>query len=1195
MGAKADNASRIKALRAELGLTQVQLAKYLGVSFATVNRWENNQSKPSQLSWAQIERLREEGLAPPTMQASVREAQGAYGADTPVPLDFTGKAEAVTAFVEGERLSYGHLYNPSFATETSRIDPLPHQRIAVYDHMLKQPRLRFLLADDAGAGKTIMTGLYIREMLSRRLIRRILIVPPAGLVGNWERELRVLFGLSFRIISGQDLKMGNPFIGESSDRAVVSIDTLRGSRMMTCLRARDVRAYDLVIFDEAHKLSASRRKDLRVEKSDRYRLAEALAGVRTHDKVWQLPWTARHLLLLTATPHMGKDYPYYALWRLLDPSVLSTPDAFKAYPSTIRAQHFIRRTKEEMVTLTGAPLYPPRESATLGYGLTQGEISEQRLYDETTEYLRTLYNKTKLLNQSAARLAMGVFQRRLASSTYALLTSLNRRLTKLEDLMTAVNTGQLTLEQLFALQRSLDKQDDYFDSKTGDEESAEDGLEENEIEEDTILQGVIITSLADLQIEQDKVRDLRDLAQQLYDTRTESKFERLKEVVTAPQYANEKLLIFTEHRDTLAFLVQRLENLGYTGQIAQIHGGMHYKERENQVAHFRAPIESGGARILVATDAAGEGINLQFCWIMINWDVPWNPARLEQRMGRIHRYGQKAPKVVILNLIANGTREGKVLETLLEKLILIRKEMRSDKVFDVIGRMFEDISIKDYMAMTLERPAEEVAAALAGKLTPEQVRALEEQEKRLYGEGGDIKKQLPRVREDMERAALIRLMPGYIRRYMECVLPQVGIGIDGSFDSTFIFKPLEPHALDPMLSSLEFATDDGPPPCAVLLPRSDDEVHWVHPGEPVFEALRGLVAKRLGPSARRGTVLLDPSASSPYLFHVASMTVQRSVDTDYSEFQTPDSLETRLVGLRQAASGEIEVVSVEHMLLLQKTVGLPESAQTLAMAAVEKKQQAEAYLRDHVLADLAYHHQEQMRAVLPERIGFIERGFSWEEKELAEARTAWARKAREGNAAAARELERVKARQKELTSLRDRAIAMQKRLPELVTGGETEFLAHVLVVPSSDPMAKKRQDADTEQIAMDMVKAWEQAAGAKVTFVHTASLALAAGLNAYPGFDMLSVRPDGERRAIEVKGRAATGEIEVKDNEWAKAANLRDGYWLYVVYHCASPNPELLRVQDPFGNLLAKATGSMTISRSQIIGAAANTEGGKHG
>src|SRR5438132_12730310 len=202
------------------------------------------------------------------------------GSDSEVPpsIDFTADPDVVRAVVEGERLTYGHLFNPAFATEISMIDPLPDQRIAVYDHMLQQSRLRFLLADDAGAGKTIMTGLYIREMLTRRLISRVLIVPPAGLVGNWEHELRTLFNLTFTIVSGNDAKISNPFIGENSNLLIVSVDTLRGDTMFSRLQEPEVIPYDLVVFDEAHKLAADR-VELQERKTERYRLAEALAGI----------------------------------------------------------------------------------------------------------------------------------------------------------------------------------------------------------------------------------------------------------------------------------------------------------------------------------------------------------------------------------------------------------------------------------------------------------------------------------------------------------------------------------------------------------------------------------------------------------------------------------------------------------------------------------------------------------------------------------------------------------------------------------------------------------------------------------------------------------------------------------------------------------------------------------------------------
>lgn len=744
-----DYAALIKQYRDRLGLTQVELASRLGVSFATVNRWENNQTKPSPLSWLRLTRMDEGNGA--TVSTNLTPTQ------LPV-LDFTASSHVVRALVEGERLSFGHMFNPAFATEISQIDPLPHQRIAVYEHMLKQFPLRFLLADDAGAGKTIMSGLYIREMRARRLMKRILIVPPAGLIGNWQRELTTLFSLQFRIITGADARNDNPFIGEGSDCQIVSVDTLTGSRMFARLREPGVEPYDLVIFDEAHKLSASRGADMRIEKKQRYKLAEGLCGVPDASEAWRLPWSAHHILLLTATPHQGKDYPYYALWRLLEPEVLSTSEAFDEYPPERRQSHFIRRTKEEMVHLNGQPLYTKRISDTLGYDLTQGEISEQTLYDETTDYMRHVYNRAKLLNRSAARLAMSVLQRRLASSTYALLRSFERRINKLDDLISQVQEGTLTEEQLVVLQRRLAEDDDVLDSKTADEEDNKDGREENEASEEHLLAGVIAASLTDLLVEREQVVDLLKLAQKVYDVGTESKFDKLREVLTDPRFVGEKFIVFTEHRDTLTYLVQRLGGMGYTGQIAQIHGGMYYTERQEQVERFRLPHEDGGARFMICTDAAAEGINLQFCWIMINFDIPWNPARLEQRMGRIHRYGQKHDPVQIVNLVAPKTREGMVIQTLLNKLEIIRDSLGSEKVFDSIGRLFEGLSLKTYMEQAITDGADTVAHELDGRLTKEQVEALDLKEKMLYGDGGDVKRQLPRLREDLQQEAYCRLL-----------------------------------------------------------------------------------------------------------------------------------------------------------------------------------------------------------------------------------------------------------------------------------------------------------------------------------------------------------------------------------------------------------------------------------------------------
>ena len=1044
-----------------------------------------------------------------------------------------------------------------------------------------------------------MAGLYIREMLSRRLLKRILIVPPAGLVGNWRRELLKLFSLPFHIVSGNDTRHGNPFIGENGDQVIVSIDTLSSSRVFSCMKDPRVAPYDLVIFDEAHKLAANRGPDLRIRKTERYCLAEALAGVKSNDGRWQLDWNVYHLLLLTATPHMGKDYPYYALWRLLEPEVLSTPDAFGEYPADQRQAHFIRRTKEEMVYPDGRPLYPRRISDTLGYLLTQGDVSEQRLYDETTDYLRYVYNKAKLLNREAARLAMSVFQRRLASSTYALLRSFERRIEKLSNLIDEIQDGKLSPEALVARQQRLHLEDDVFDAKTADDEISDEEREENEAAEDRLLQGVVAASLSDLLAERDQVRHLLDLAKQVYESGQESKFEKLREALTDPHYIDEKFIIFTEHRDTLLFLVRRLSGMGYTDQIAQIHGGMHYSQREEEVERFRKPVTEGGARFLICTDAAGEGINLQFCWIMINYDVPWNPARLEQRMGRIHRYLQKHDPVIILNLVAPSTREGKVIKTLLDKLEKIRKELQSDKVFDCIGRFFEGVSIKQYMELAVTEDAETVARELDGRLTKEQIEALAERERSLYGGGGDVAGELPRLRADLEREVHFHLLPGYVRQYIEQAAPLVNIELAGDLGGIFTLNPKQLGAMDALLPALELYPEKTRERFSVsrttdLLARDaqtgKDDFIWLHPGEPVFEQFRSLVAECLGDQGKRGAVFIDPNTERPYLFHMALIHIVRKADPEIPSLAKDELLDCRLVGVKQYEGSEISLCPVEHLLLLRGGSGLPASAQRLAMRANEGKDHVLAYLSERVARKLALDRRQSLLDSLPERESFLQRGFDCQEAELALSRARHAEKARSGNRKAIESLEEIKRQQRQLMSLREGAMALIQREPELIAPGSIAFVAHALVVPSSDPMDQERYDVNVERVAMQITQAFEEASGAKVLDVHTPDLARAAGLPDNPGFDILSLRSENEKRAIEVKGRAGTGDIEVSANEWAKACNMRQDYWFYVVYDCATPNPRLVRVQDPFGSLLAKSKGSVLISAREI-GHAAMVEG----
>jgi superfamily II DNA or RNA helicase/DNA-binding XRE family transcriptional regulator len=1191
-------ANQIRDLRKRMDLTQQQLAGLLGVSFVTLNRWENGQSKPSAMGLAKLQKI-SVGESGPAGERRTANSEVPIDQGELVRLDFLGDANALRVLVEGERLSYGHLFNPVFATEISEIDPLPHQRIAVYQRMLPQPRLRFLLADDAGAGKTIMTGLYIRESLSRRTIRRVMVVAPAGLVGNWYRELCKLFQLQFNIVVGADTKDGNPFAGKGSDLVIVSVDSLRASRLFNALRDPRVTPYDLVVFDEAHKLSANRDPDGSFRPTDRYRLAEAIAGVRELPDDWRLPWAAHHLLLLTATPHMGKEYPYYCLWRLLEPELFSTETAFIKFPRDSHERYFIRRVKEEMVDLRGKPLYAERMCDTVSYDLSTGAVSEQALYDRTTAYIRHYYNQARLLNRQAARFAMMVFQRRMASSTWALLCSFRNRRAKLDALIDDIQSGRIPEEELRAQQERLNRKVregrlvDVLAVKTGDEETSAANKEEHEECEAEALGAFIATSLAELIDERGQVQDLIALAEMVHNSGQESKFERMAALLRAPQYRDQKVIIYTEHRDTLEFLRRRLEGMGYADQVAYIHGGLGFDERDAQVERFRKPhdAESKGARFFIGTDAAAEGINLQFCWILINYDVPWNPARLEQRMGRIHRYGQKRDRVAIINLVAGKTREGRVIKTLLDKLEEIRKQLGSDKVFDVVGRIFEGMSITEYIQRAVESDdeADKKALELAGQLTPEQIKAIEVREQTIYGKGGEVLTDLPQLREAMAIEEMRRLLPGYVRRYLEHAAPVIGVDFIGDLDSQFFMRPRKRGVLESLLPLLENYPESARNRFTVYRPDDGRDAIFIHPGEPVFERLSAIAIERSRSAGQRGAIFTDVSATAPYLFHVARVTIVRGIDPGIPRFDTVDVIEQRLVAIKQYADGRLIEAPVEHLLLLKPAAkSNPGSVVFLAQSNTWRLATEEHIQRDLAtrLADL-----QRMSATnqLKDTEEYLQCAFDYQESELAAARKRFTDKARAGHPAAHTELDRIKAQQRSLGHRREQAVLQARREVELIQPGRIEMLATALVQPSTDPDDIKARDAEVERIAVEVAIAFEAAQGADVRDVSTPPKARLAGLNDYPGFDLMSKRAS-EERGIEVKGRVGVGEIELTENEWARACILRERYWLYAVFDCGGVQPRLLRVQDPFAKLIAKARGSVVIAYRDIANAAEAVE-----
>ena len=754
-----------------------------------------------------------------------------------------------------------------------------------------------------------------------------------------------------------------------------------------------------------------------------------------------------------------------------------------------------------------------------------------------------------------------------------------------------------------------------------------------------MLGAVVAVTVEELQTEIDVLADLAERARRLVASGRESKFERLREVLEDPRHAGEKWLVFTEHRDTADYLIRRLEGFGYSGHVAQIHGGLAWPAREVEVERFRRP---DGARFLVATDAAGEGINLQFCRLMVNYDIPWNPARLEQRMGRIHRYGQRHD-VRIFNLVAGSTHEGRVLRVLLDKLEAIREELQSDKVFDVIGRLFENRSLREHMAEALTDDGERrVIDGFGSKLAAGHVDAIADADSRVYGQPGEVAERLGSLRVDMDRERYLQLLPGYVRRFVQKSASLLDLEIRGDLDGLFSLAAGRPGALDALLPALE----DHPRPAqerlCVRRPAADEPCIWLHPGEPVFDALMDQVMSGYARDAVRGGIFTDPRAEAPYLFHLGAASVverggrllpepsprdpadggSKAADrvarpatdsrvrrgsvservqagppgrgADPADVETagavePRLLERRLFGLRQDADGALSELPVEHLLLLHGAPEVAPGTVPLASRGGAMRASAAAYAGQELSARPVDERRTALRAELPERRRRIGIGFDLRAADLAARRAKLA-----GRAAGTDthdELQAVKDEQRALSTERRDVLARTDAAPERIAPGEVRFLAHALVVPARDSDALERYDARVEETAVRIAAGWERERGSTVRDVSTPGAARLAGLPDWPGFDLLAMLPDGDVRNIEVKGRAAQSAVQLELNEWKQALHLGDRYWLYVVFHCATPAPRLVRVRDPFRRLLAKRRESSAwiVSAQSVIEAAEQT------
>jgi len=1105
--------------------------------------------------------------------------------EDPVPsatAPFSADPEIVRNVVEAYRLRHAYLFSPFFATETALIDPLPHQYVAVYDHMLQQSPLRFLLADDAGAGKTIMAGLYMREALQRRSVRRILVLAPAGLVGNWESELRRLFQLRFHILRREDLGGGgdaaggpNPFAAPDLDFCVASIDTAARDR---CKRALlDAPAYDLVVFDEAHKLSASRDADMTARKSRRYELAEAIAA------------QGRNLLLLTATPHMGKDDPYFYLWRLLDPLVFTTPGVLDIIPAEVRDRHMIRRLKEGMVDFKGRPIYTERWSATASYPLTKGEDSEHELYDAVTDYCHKYFGKAASRNRQAAALAMTVLQRRLASSTWALLRSMQNRRRKLEAQLEDLRRGRLTTERWQQQQLSLPASDLRAIVDSADEET--DGGEENEQSDRDLEAATTAETATELEAEAAEVARLEALAQRVYDKHTESKFAELEKAIA--EHPGEKILIFTEHRDTADFLTGRLEAIGFSGQVARIDGSLDYLEREAQVARFRGePLpsqavetnEAGapqaatrvaadpGVRFLVATDAAGEGVNLQFCRVMINYDVPWNPARIEQRMGRIHRYGQKHD-VVLINLLAQGTRDGRVLEVLLDKLETMRLRLESDRVFNVIGECFEGETLSGLIQQAVLEGNVEAAMRAVEERTDRVPAAVARQQDPAYQQ--QVAALLPALRGRTERAEAERILPVYVTNFATFAARHLGLTVEGDPTGAFSLAGLHgggaaeavrlallahPEALRRRLT---FYRGQAAP----AAPGGSAAAIHLHPGEPVYEALATAFLERFGALAQGGGLFVDGRATQPAFFALLRVTVTCDQGVGgWGDVRAEDVAE-RVVGVRCGPDGAFGEVAAH--LLLDLDARPPEAdgadavgdgSDTVEIHTLEKLAEPERLrewghrvVGDRLLGDVR---DEWIRRDTGRRDQLIQAA-NLRRAELLEQHDRLWQALQRGQRWKSAELHRCRQELDALDGRRDRASAQMEAETASLRVERVEVLARALILPGVTP-AVGLSLKEVEDAAMAAARRHEEAEGAVVEDVSDPVRK--------KGYDLVSYRSDGTVRYIECKGRTGFGgSIELLGNEAPQAQHLGEKYWLFVLEGVGSGGERPRWIQDPVG------------------------------
>nr|WP_255450208.1 helicase-related protein [Skermania sp. ID1734] len=744
---------------------------------------------------------------------------------------------------EAMRIRLAGLHDPMLAVSSSDIDPLPHQIRAVYGEMLPRTPLRFLLADDPGAGKTIMAGLYAKELMLRGDVARMLIVAPGGLVEQWQDELALKFGIRAELLSRDLIAAtldGNPCAAHPI--LIARMDQLaRDEELLEHLANSQ---WDLTVVDEAHRMSASWIGP-EVRRTRRYELGQRLSAV------------SRHLLLMTATPHAGSEENYQLFLALLDPDRFEGKYTADVH-STDTTGLMRRMIKEELLTFEGKHLFPERIAETVPYQLSP---PERELYEEVTRYVREEMNRADALEDSPRQRTVGfaltVLQRRLASSTHAILRSLQRRRERLEHTRLALVHEGIAASPVLPSGPSLD---DYFDDEL-DSDTAE------QLEETVVDAATAARTAEELATEIAVLDRLVELALTVRNLGQDRKWAELRDLILDQHLLRDqngnrrKLIIFTEHRDTLEYLAAQLRNIvGRDDPVVVIHGGTRREERRRIRERFT---NDPTCQVLVATDAAGEGLNLQAAHLMINYDLPWNPNRIEQRFGRIHRIGQQNV-CRLWNLVAEDTREGAVFTRLLDKMEAQRKAY-GGRLFDVLGEAFQDRPLRELLVAAIrygDDPARieefdriidaEVGAGLQ-ELTRERALARETLSPL----------EVDRMRRQMDEARARRLQPHFIENFFVTAFQSVGGRISprekDRFEITNVPAALRVRrrpggSIVPVTTRYERVTFE---PSAIERPGAV-RAELLAPGHPLMDALLDEIVERHGQTLDRGTVLVDP-------------------------------------------------------------------------------------------------------------------------------------------------------------------------------------------------------------------------------------------------------------------------------------------------------------------------------------------------